>query len=63
MHTLTVKRGDEQIKLRNVPTTTAIQLVSAGVAKFVDRRTQREVQSMIEFLSQKRVTKIPASRL
>ena len=29
MHTLECKRGGERIKLRNVPTTTAIQLVAS----------------------------------
>jgi hypothetical protein len=54
MHTLTCKRGGEQIRLRNVPTTTALQLVSAGVARFADHRTQKEVQTMIQALSGKR---------
>jgi hypothetical protein len=56
MHTLTCKRGGEQIKLFRVPTGTAISLVANGVARFADRQTQRQVQTMIESLSHKRLT-------
>jgi hypothetical protein len=56
MHTLTFKRpgSSEQVKLFRVPTGTAISLVANGVAKFADRRTQREVRHMIESISSKR---------
>jgi hypothetical protein len=56
MHTLTFKRPGtgERVKLFHVETGTAISLVANGVAKFADRQTQRQVQSMIQSISGKR---------
>jgi hypothetical protein len=48
MHTLTIKRRGEKVKLFRVPTGTAISLVANGVAKFADRRTQRGVRQLIQ---------------
>jgi hypothetical protein len=53
MHTLTIKRRGEKVKLFRVPTGTAISLVANGVAKFTDRRTQGEVRKMIAAITNK----------
>jgi len=54
MHTLTIKQRGEKVKLFRVPTGTAISLVANGVAKFADRRTQREVRQLIQSISGKK---------
>jgi hypothetical protein len=53
MHTLTFKKpgSGEQRKLFRVPTGTAISLVANGIARFADRRTQKEVRHLIETIS------------
>jgi hypothetical protein len=53
MHTLTIKRRGEKVKLFRVPTGTAISLVVTGVAQFTDRRTQKEVRKMIAAITNK----------
>jgi hypothetical protein len=54
MHTLTIKRRGEKVKLFRVPTGTAISLVANGVTKFADRRTQRAVRQLIQSISGKK---------
>jgi hypothetical protein len=53
VHTLELKRRGEKVKLFHVPTGTAISLVANGVAKFTDRRTQKEVRKMIAAITNK----------
>jgi hypothetical protein len=53
MHTLTIKRRGEKVKLFRVSTGTAISLVANGVAKFTDGRTQKEVRKMIAAITHK----------